>query len=161
VGIALAGATALQMLLSFAFALGWKTLWSYIPAFNTWLFPNLDGAWEMEIHWRNESGRSGTVPAKAIIRQDFTRISMEVVAPDSDSETLIAQPKRDPESGRPLLYYQYRVIRKNRGDKGGGEYLGAAILKFSNDFEGKGELSGNYFTSAQTGGHFVLSRRLR
>lgn len=157
VSIAVSGATVLQLSLSFAFALGWKTLWAHIPALNALLFPNLDGEWKMEIHWRGTSGGHGTVFADAVIKQDFVRISMEVAAPDSDSETLIAQPKRDPESGRPIVYYHYRVVRKNKGPHVGGEYLGAAILKFSE--RGGGELSGNYFTSAHTTGHFVLNRK--
>jgi hypothetical protein len=121
-----------------------------------WLFPNLDGEWEMEIHWRKNSETHGKVSAKAVIRQNFTRISMEVAAPDSDSEILIARPKRDPESGHPLFYYKYRAVRKQKGKNTGADYIDAAILRFKD--EGGGKLNGNYFTSAHATGHFVLSR---
>jgi SMODS-associating 2TM, beta-strand rich effector domain len=84
-------------------------------------------------------------------------VSMEVRSPKSDSQTLMAQPKKDPESGRPLLYYVYLVTPKAVGVNPSLPYHGAAILKFSET--GGGELSGNYWTTQQTGGHFQLLRR--
>jgi len=109
----------------------------------------------MEIHWHGK-GQAGKVDAEATVRQDFLRISMEVCSPKSDSQTLIAQPRKDPESGRPLLYYVYLVTPKSVSAEAGPPYHGAAILKFS-DANG-GQLSGNYWTNQQTAGHFVLSR---
>lgn len=111
----------------------------------------------MKIHWV-WGEREGTVDAIAIIKQDFTRISMEVTSPGSDSETLIAQPKKDPESGRPILYYVYRVVPRRMGVRSGLPYEGSAILRFSNSVSDA--LSGNYFTSQRTEGHFSLTRRL-
>jgi hypothetical protein len=119
------------------------------------VFPDLNGEWTMTIHWQGTE-KYGIVPARAHIKQDLLRISMEVFSHDSDSETLTVQPKRDPESGRPILYYVYRVIPKNVGNNGGGSYEGAAILKLANS--GSDQWSGNYFTSRQTLGHFELSR---
>jgi SMODS-associating 2TM, beta-strand rich effector domain len=68
----------------------------------------------------------------------------------------MAHPKRDPESGRPMLYYVYRVVPKNIDPDAGQAYEGSAILKLSNT--GINELSGNYFTSRQTKGYFELTR---
>jgi hypothetical protein len=82
---------------------------------------------------------------------------MEVRSVKSDSQTLMAQPKKDQESGRPILYYVYLVTPKALGARPNPPYYGAAILKFS-EVSG-GELSGNYWTSQQTGGHFRLLRR--
>ena len=83
-------------------------------------------------------------------------MSMEVRSQDSDSETLIAKPKKDPESGRPLLYYVYRVVPKQTTIEPRQSYEGAAILKFD---ETEDEfLSGNYFTSKRTSGRFMLKR---
>lgn len=155
IGIALSGATGLNLLLLFLVTIGWKRIWSVFPVLERWVFPDLNGEWKMTIHWQG-AGKSGTVSARAYIKQDLLRISMEVFSRDSDSETLIVQPKRDPESGRPILYYVYRVIPKNVGQGGGGSYEGSAILRLSNSRAHR--WGGNYFTSRQTLGHFELSR---
>jgi SMODS-associating 2TM, beta-strand rich effector domain len=138
------------------FYYGWRHLWRWIPALNRLLFPDIEGEWVMEINWQGEHG-DGVVAAEAPVKQNFLRFSMEVRSPKSDSQTLIAQPKKDPESGRPLLYYVYLVIPKAVGADPGPPYHGAAILRFSE--AGGGELSGNYWTSQRTGGHFRLLRR--
>jgi hypothetical protein len=151
IGMALSGATALQLFLMTWFYFGWKHLWRWMPILNR-LFPDLGGAWKMKISWQWE-GRRGVIHAEAIIKQDFLRLSMEVKSPKSDSQTLIAQPKRQPESGRPYLYYIYLVTPSTPGSD---PYYGVAILKFSET--GGGELTGNYWTSQRTAGHFELSR---
>lgn len=130
VGFAFAGATALQLSLMGWFYFGWRRLWQWIPAMNRFLFPDIGGEWQMKIHWRRH-GHEGMLDADAMVRQDFLKVSMEVRSHDSDSQTLIAQPKKDPESGRPLLYYVYLVNPKTIGAKSDGPYYGAAILKFS------------------------------
>ncbi len=68
----------------------------------------------------------------------------------------MAKPKKDPESGRPLLYYVYRVVPKQLSNETGSSYEGAAILKFESTQTHS--LRGNYFTSRKTVGHFVLQR---
>ena len=148
--------TALYLVLVAATSFGWKIIWKWFPALNYSLFPLLDGEWNMTIHWRKEH-MNGIAKAKATIRQTFLTISMEVSADDSESETLIAQPKKDAESGRPILYYVYRVTPKLKLGQSIQPYLGSAILKFF-PAEGLGELKGNYFTSVQSDGHFELSR---
>jgi hypothetical protein len=155
VKIAIAGATALNLALLFAIHFAWKWLWLQFPKLNMMLFPNLNGTWNMKIHWQGNNN-NGEVEASAVIKQDLMRLSMEVTSPGSDSETLIAQPKKDPESGRPILYYVYRVVPKQLGGQSGTPYEGAAILRFSSS--AVDALSGNYFTSQNTKGHFVLTR---
>lgn len=153
--ISLAGSTALSLSLLFIIHIGWKWLWARFPVLNTLLFPNLEGVWNMTIHYE-WNGRPGEVTARALIKQDFVKISMEVESPGSNSRTLIAQPKKDPESGRPLLYYVYQVDPIRVGAQAGTPYIGSAILRYSGE---AGEtLSGNYFTSQSTHGHFVLTR---
>ena len=153
--IAFAGALALDLALLVTVHFIWRWLWVKLPFLNTFLFPDLNGRWRMEIHWVSPEA-SGNVSAIATIRQDFLRISMEVVSDGSDSETLMARPKKDPESGRPLLYYVYRVVPKQMSANAGSSYEGAAILKFES--EQSHCLRGNYFTSRKTVGHFVLQR---
>jgi hypothetical protein len=155
IGFAVSGATALQAVLVGWFYFGWRYFWRLIPALNNLLFPDIGGEWKIQIHWHGK-GQDGVVDAKATVRQDFLRISMEVRSPKSDSQTLIAQPRKDPESGRPLLYYLYLVTPKSVSADAGDPYYGAAILKFSK--ADGGQLSGNYWTNQQTAGHFELSR---
>ncbi len=157
IGLAFSGATALQLALMWSFYSGWRLLWAVFPRLNRWLWPDIGGEWKIKIDWRGPQGKFGTiVDADATIRQDFLRVSMEVKSPGSNSRTLIAEPKKDPASGRPLLYYVYLVDPIDVGPKPGLPYYGVAILQFSDI--GVGQLSGNYWTSQQTRGHFQLSR---
>jgi hypothetical protein len=153
--VALAGSTTLSLLLLFLFQKGWKWLWKKIPVLNALLFPNLEGEWKMTIHCIVD-GLSREVVAIARIKQNFTHISMEVESPGSDSRTLIAQPKRDSESGTPLLYYVYEVEPKRLNSKPGDPYKGSAILRYTG--LATDTLSGNYFTSQNTHGFFLLKR---
>ena len=156
IGFALSGAAVLEIVLVAWMNVAWRWLWRTIPALSRWVYPDMGGKWKITINWQKE-GDHGTVEAKAIIRQDFLRISMEVISNRSESVTLIAEPRKDQESGTPLLYYVYLVTPLLIGDEAGSPYFGAARLRFS---EGKGEeLSGNYWTSKQTNGHFRLLRQ--
>jgi hypothetical protein len=152
---ALSGSGALGLILYLFFSYAWRGVWRLVPQLNKSVFPNLNGRWDMTIEW-NRGEKSGVAQATAIIRQDFLKISMEVHSKDSDSETLLAQPKKDAESGRPVLYYVYRVIPKQVAGKDDPPYDGAAILKLAPDDQIG--LQGNYFTNARTQGHFRLMR---
>ena len=155
--IAFSGATMLQLALMGWFYFGWRRFWRWFPGLSRRLYPDIDGEWKIKIEWRDQEG-SGIVDAKATIRQDFLRVSMEVASHSSDSRTLIAQPKKDPESGVPLLYYVYEVTPKSIGGNAGTPYFGVATLRFT---EGEGEeLRGNYWTNRQTSGYFQLSRQM-
>jgi hypothetical protein len=156
VKIAFAGAAALNIFLVVMLYFGWRWLWLKLPFLNKALFPDLNGNWHMKIHWTGTQG-NGVIEAMATIKQDMLRISMEVAAPDSDSETLLAKPSRDSESGRPILYYIYRVVPKQTIAEAGHSYEGAAILRFSHT--GIDSLKGNYFTSRQTKGYFECFRK--
>lgn len=155
--IALGGALVLDVALLAAVHIWWKWLWAKFPALNNLLFPNLNGQWRMKIFWVGDNV-NGVANASATIKQDFLQISMEVKSDRSDSETMMARPKKDPESGRPLLYYVYRVIPKQIDVSAGASYEGSAILKFDGVGTGTDCLRGNYFTSRRTKGHFVLER---
>ena len=128
-----------------------------MPALNRLLYPDIDGEWNMKIYWQGQD-KDGIVDAKATIRQDFRRISIEVYSSSSDSQTLTVQAKKDQESGVPILYYMYVVTPKSIGKNQDTPYHGAAILRFS-EVNGR-EFRGNYWTSKQTSGHFQLSRQM-
>ncbi|KKO62260.1 hypothetical protein VM94_04334 [Janthinobacterium sp. KBS0711] len=153
--IAMTGSAALSLVLLFMFHIGWKWLWSMFPRLNTIFFPNLQGTWRMTIHYVVD-GKKGEVVSQATIKQDFVKISMEVESPGSHSKTLIAQPKKDSESGLPLLYYVYQVEPKQVNASVSSPYTGSAILQYRNTTIDT--LSGNYFTSRNTYGRFVLER---
>lgn len=156
ISIAFGGSTTLHVFLLAVFYFGWQKLWAKWPKLNGLLFPNLNGVWNMEIHWERD-GESGVSKAVAIIRQDFLKVGMDVEAEDSDSQTLIALPKKDPETGRPLLYYVFLTTPKHKaGVENPGPYKGAAILKVGID--NGGLLRGNYFTSRKSAGHYELRR---
>ena len=156
IGIATGGSALLNIAIFMVFQHYWQCLWRKYPALNTLLFPNLNGTWDMIIHW--ESGdKNGTSSARAKISQTFLSIAMDVEARDSDSYTLMAKPKKDPESGRPLLYYIYQTTPKHISENNNYDtYRGAAILQLG--LENTNRLSGNYFTSRQTNGHLELNR---
>jgi hypothetical protein len=153
--IALAGSGALGIFLYAFFAYAWRLVWRLFPSLNSNVFPDLNGKWEMKVEW-NRQGKSGVAYATAVIRQDFLKISMEVHSKDSDSETLLAQPKKDAESGRPSLFYVYRVIPKRTAGRSDPPYVGTAVLKLSPG--NQHGLQGNYFTDARTQGHFQLTK---
>lgn len=156
ISIAVGGSTILNIFLLVAFYFGWQKIWASFPKLNTLLFPNLNGVWDMEIHWDRE-GESGISRARAFIKQDFIKMGMDVEAENSDSQTLLAVPKKDSETGRPLLYYVFLTTPKHRVGMGNPDpYKGAALLKMgveSNDY-----LKGNYFTSRKSAGYYELRR---
>lgn len=156
ISTAISGSTLLNFLLLAVFYFGWQVIWKICPALNKILFPNLNGTWDMVIHYEWE-GKKGTSNAKAVITQNFLKIGMDVEAEDSDSQTLMAKPKKDAETGRAELYYIFLTTPK---DKGGSEskttYKGAAILKPNLHCDQK--MEGNYFTDRETCGYYELER---
>ena len=117
-------------------------------------FPDLDGDWDMAIHWVRD-GEQSVLVANAQIRHDCGVISMDVRSSGSDSHTILVQPGRD-KVGRPLLYYMYEVKPHSSGWEEMESYQGAAILRAYADGM---ELSGNYWTTRRSTGLFKLTRR--
>lgn len=144
----------LTVFIGLAATFGWKILWRYVPYLRG-LYPDISGDWDVSIDW-NRSGESGSVQAKAVVRQSLLRISMELEAPDSDSRTLSALPKKDPESERALLHYMYLVTPHAKSGKAQGAYHGAAILVIS--ASNMSQMAGNYWTSHQSAGRLTMTR---
>ena len=154
--VALKGATALNLILLGIVYFGWRWLWRKLPFLNRLLFPDLNGQWGMTIHWQSKEDK-GIAKATAHIKQDLLKISMEVDSEDSDSITLLAKPKKDPESGRAILYYIYRTTPKRKNGNDNLPYDGTAVLKLDhNSFD---VLEGNYYTDRPTTGHYELKRK--
>jgi hypothetical protein len=156
ISIATGGSAIIHTLLLGIFHLGWTRLWNKFPILNDLLFPNLNGTWKMVVHWEWED-KTGTAHAKAVIKQNFLKLGMDVEAEDSDSQTLLAKPKKDSETGRAELYYVFLATPKHKlGASQQAPYKGTAILKLS--LEKDGLLQGNYFTSRKTAGYYELTR---
>jgi len=153
---AIKGATVLNLFLLGVIYFGWRWLWRKIPFLNKLLFPDLNGEWDMTIHWRWDD-KKGVAQATAHIKQDFLKMSMEVASEDSDSSTLLAKPQKDPESGRAILFYIYRNTPKLKNGNKSLPYDGTAILKL--DHTSLNILEGNYYTDRSTRGYYELKRK--
>lgn len=153
---ALKGGALLNVVLLAILYFGWRKIWALVPKLNQWVFPDLNGNWDVSIHWVWTS-KKGTATGRAQIKQNLLTLSMELETDNSDSETLLARPKRHPESGRPLIYYIYRNTPKQKSVDSGPPHDGAALLKI--DLKNSRILSGNYFTDRETKGHFEMQRR--
>ena len=132
----------------------WEYIWKFFPKLNKLLFPNINGTWDAEIHYE-WNGKKDMKEGRAIIKQNFINLSIEFITNQSETETLIVQPKRNAESGRLQLYYIYRTIPNNSTAAQQNSYMGTAILKF--DPDNNCLLQGNYFTDRDTKGVFKLS----
>ncbi|AUF96920.1 hypothetical protein CXQ80_14270 [Pseudomonas sp. 02C 26] len=150
------GAVVLEISLFLLGSFLWRKIWGRYPALNDWVFPDLNGMWDMDITYLWD-GKEGSTKAVATIKQTLFSVSMEVHSDTSDSETLVVKTIKDANSARPVLYYFYRIVPKvSKGVVGSG-YEGASILKLYGH-EG-GVLRGNYFTSNNSQGCFSLARR--
>lgn len=126
-----------------------------IPKLNEWLYPDIHGQWDMEIALGGAQGQGRKIAATAIVKQDFLKISMTVIAPGSRSVTLSTVPKRDPESGLPQLHYIFLVTTNPGPGESSKSYRGAAILDLDPTLQG--EITGIYWTSAETSGTYRLT----
>ena len=145
----------MHLLLSAWIYFGWRKVWARFPILGRIVYPDISGKWDMEINWTGpKKNQSGIAKAQAIIKQDFLRLSMDVNADNSESCTLMAAPRKHPESGEPQLYYVYSVTTKPQNGYLSETYQGSAILRF--DQSAGGQISGNYWTSKHTSGHFRL-----
>lgn len=102
----------------------WRKLWGYFPRLNNWVFPDLNGSWQTEIHSNIaamaahhpdfESTDPQTintlVPGQFEIIQNWFRLYIRFDGDDrySTSNTLVVEPRKDRETGRFTLTYVYK-----------------------------------------------------
>jgi hypothetical protein len=153
--IAVKGAVVLNLVLFAIAAFAWQWLWKLIPKLNDWIYPDLNGYWDVEIDW-HWGTKSGTKPAVAHIKQSLLEFSIELESDESESETLIVVPHKHSKSARPGLYYIYRSEGKTGAAKKQDPHTGAALLKLSMD--SNDHMYGNYFTNRSTNGQYTLRR---
>ena len=151
------GAVVIDLGLLFFVYVGWRWIWEKVPRLNQWLYPDLNGTWAASIDWVKD-GKTGLALGTVSIKQNFFTLSIEMDAPRSESRTIALSVKKDPESARPLLHYIYEVREKYQSPGQTMVYQGAASLVV--DVATYDRLSGNYFTSRESGGHFEFRRTL-
>ena len=134
---------------------GWRWIWMKIPKLNNWVFPDLNGRWDVEIHW-NWGTKKGEKSATAFIKQSLMKVSIELLSDESESETLMVVLHKDAQSSRPGLFYIYRNVGLSGAAKKQAPHTGAAILKIS--LESNDVLHGNYFTDRSTNGQYTMRR---
>jgi hypothetical protein len=133
----------------------WRWVWRKCPALNRWVFPDLNGEWDItgETNWPRidellKAGNHqapqidmrdapedrlpalGKLQLRARIKQSWLNIKIEVwdpkgVGPIKDSETLTVEPFRGKE-GRHGLVYVYEQENRSRVNSDDRVFLGAA-----------------------------------
>ena len=142
-----------ELIIMLILIFAWRYIWKIIPIFNNWIFPDINGKWNVEIHWKkNINGKidTGIKEGVVYIKQNFLTLSMELFTDESESETLVIQPKKNTASGRLMFNYIYRNIPKNNVSEELKPHIGTAMLKISPD--NNLILEGNYFTDRNTQG---------
>jgi len=127
-----------------------RVIWKILRAFNSSLYPDLNGAWEGEITL--ESGAK--IPARAVIRQNLIQAQIDLHTETSKSTTLETTPVID--AGQYKLYYTYRSTPSNVDWS---PYTGSTILDVRNAVKNADcvlELSGFYYTDRKTNGRISL-----
>lgn len=146
---------SITTVLVFIINLIWSKIWDCIPILNEWVFPNLNGDWEIAINWKNIKGDAGKVEAKCKIKQSLFNIKIDIENDSSHSSTLSVSPRREISSGHIFLGYIYQnTIHAGQEGKEPETFYGAANLRVISIKE----LKGNYFTSKQGQGTFTISR---
>jgi len=155
--LAVRAAAVLNVLLWGVSAAGWRYIWKWFPKLGEWIYPDLNGEWDVEINW-HWANKTGTKLATAFIKQSLLKFSIEFISDESESETLVVVPQKDQHSSRPFLFYIYRGVGKAGAVKKQDPHIGTAILKL--DQASQSLLHGNYFTDRATSGQFTLRREL-
>lgn len=151
----LAASAVFDLLLVVVFTYGWRLLWRCIPALNNLLFPDWNGTWDVEINWQwNE--KTGTVCAKAKVKQSLLKLSISLQSERTYSETRAVVPKKHTDSGRPELHYLYDARPTGGYQDDNPAHSGAATLM--PDLDNNDVLRGNYFTDRSSKGHYVMTR---
>ena len=153
--LAIRYASLFELFLVSIFLFFWRYIWKIIPILNDILFPDMNGDWDIEIHW-NWKKKKGIKKGKIYIKQNFIKLSIDLITDESESETLMIQPKKHNESNLLQLYYIYRNTPKVN-DKERTASIGTAILK--SDPDKKYFLVGSYFTDSKTKGIFKILNR--
>ena len=140
--LALAGSALLHLALAVTFGSAWRRIWKLVPGLNQWLYPDLNGAWDVSINWER-LGEKGHTQATAHIRQTLTQLSMTLQSDKSESSTICFVPKKHAESGHPVLHYLYDNVPVQGIGGDHQRHVGAATLNVG--VSSHDELTGKLF----------------
>ena len=145
----------------------WRILWRAIPAFNKWLFPDLNGIWvgEARSNWaaiervRTAASQKKAInleelfelelhPSPIVLQIKCTIFGIRIVSYQSNTESkssaMSTGIEREEKSDSYLLTYTYRQQNSVRSVTDSEEHIGAAVLEF--EYADLAQARGNYWT---------------
>ncbi|ARE85379.1 hypothetical protein ROSMUCSMR3_03933 [Roseovarius mucosus] len=138
----------------------WRKLWGFFPQLNSWVFPDLNGRWQTEIHSNiavmaahhldfastDPQTINTLVPGQFEIVQNWFRLFIRFDADDkySTSNTLVVEPRKDRESGRFTLTYVYKNETSAPQPTDEQFHFGAAHVEIDPNFK---SMRGCYWTN--------------
>lgn len=127
--------------------------WRFVPFIGRFAFPNISGDWRGRIDYVREE-TTGSIDATLHVDQDLRSMSLILLTPKAESETLVVHPARLT-NGRYAVHYIYET-RTRPGRPGPVyKYRGTAELRL----EDKGRaLVGTYYTEQNNGGSVHFTR---
>ena len=127
--------------------------------FYPWLvpFPNLSGKWEGTIksNWKGTEGNE--IPTEVIINQTFFNVQVKVRTGESRSYSIGASFDIDKDRGLQQLFYSYLNTPKAGVRERSEIHYGSTLLHFEG-YDVK-SLEGEYWTSRETTGEIILSKK--
>lgn len=129
----------------------WRLIWLKIPFLAETYFPDLNGIWEGRIIFQKDEQEKFLL-AKARIRQNLWKLTIDMCSETSKSHTLLVHPII--ESGNHRIYYIFHNISKNPAYP---EYTGSSTLTVKLQADPI-ELDGHYYTMRGTVGRIELKR---
>lgn len=140
-----------------------KWIWR-LPVLQGWLirYPDLQGTWQgnLQTTWKNpETGKiPGPIPLILVIKQSFNSINCVMHTQESTSYSNASMLSEDDESGIQRISYNYTNTPDITIRGRSAIHHGAAILRIVK--KGKQySLTGEYWTSRNTGGNISLTLR--
>ena len=136
----------------------WRPLWRLVPGLNRWVFPDLNGTWEGELHttWVDPETGKGSGPIKAVvtIAVDWfdASIRMQTDKMQSFSNRVFLEREKGTNVFRVWYGYQHKPTAASQ--PGNPPHDGMAYLEF--DTANPSTLRGQYYTSRHTSGDFEL-----
>lgn len=132
--------------------------WRFVPFLGRVIFPNIAGEWTGSIEF-NRAGSTETTDASLHVEQNLLAMSLILLTPRAESETLVVHPLKLT-NGRFAIHYIYDT-RSRPGQAGPVyKYRGTAELRLGDDGY---TLAGTYYTEQNNGGtvHFTRPRKPR
>ncbi|KZL15841.1 hypothetical protein [Pseudovibrio sp. Ad26] len=146
-------ALVFEVVLLLSIMKGWRYIWKWFPILNHWIFPDLNGVWDVSLTWHWD-GRIGTSNAKLTIMQTFDDIGFVMKTDNnSDSRTTLCVPQRNSAIDRIEITYSY-LAKNIHPENGITTHEGTAKLEV--DINEHHKMKGIYYTDRGTCGTYNL-----